>query len=369
MHLTAAFRSRPVCSLAVIALAVLGGMALSGEPASLTHRTLAGVVYLAPSDGYPRNLVLTDLDSGNSVQLTEAEDGVEDFAVSPDGSQIAYAHNDPDGTADIWVLRLRDGVTYPVTNCVKAICHAPAWKPDGSQIAYQRTEVGIGAAGTSASRAWIVDLATLQTRLLFDDPQILGAQPAWDPTGRRIAVFDDSEPGIRVHDFVTQSDTIIESGQDVVGAFSPDGTRLVYPVLVRGALGQQFYTHLEMADLDALTRTSLSGPDDAPVEDGSAVWSPDGTKLLVARRALDEHFTPGKQIVLLDVATGEVTPLVVDASYNHAGMGWDAAGRQIVFQRFSLVEENARPEVWVVDLHTGALRQVAENAFLPAWVP
>jgi Tol biopolymer transport system component len=155
----------------------------------------------------------------------------------------------------------------------------------------------------------------------------------------------------------------------VVGNFSPDGTRLVYPVLVRGARGQEFYTHLEIADLETLTRTRLSGAADAPVEDSYAVWSPDGTQLLVARRYLDARYTPGTQIYLLDPATGEATPLIVDAGYNHAGMHWDATGHRIVFQRFAVTAQDALPEVWVYDLDTRALTRVAENAFFPAWLP
>jgi hypothetical protein len=46
------------------------------------------IVYLAPAGASTRNLVLADLD-GNARQLTDTADGIEDFAVSPDGQQIA----------------------------------------------------------------------------------------------------------------------------------------------------------------------------------------------------------------------------------------------------------------------------------------
>ena len=62
-------------------------------------------------------------------------------------------------------------------------------------------------------------------------------------------------------------------------------------------------------------------------------------------------------------------PLVVDPAYNHGALRWDASGRRIVFQRFSLSTAGARPEIWTVDVDTGALELIAENAYLPAWVP
>jgi dipeptidyl aminopeptidase/acylaminoacyl peptidase len=347
---------------------ILAGRRDGGHSAGHAGPRLPRVIYLAPSNAAARNLYVSDVPTGPAQQLTFAEHGIEDFAVSPDGSQVAYAQNNADSTADIWVLDVTSRAAHPVTRCVDAMCTLPAWKPDGTQIAYQRQEFG-GAGKAESTRAWIVDLRTLQTRLLFDDAQILGTDPTWSPDGRRVAVFDASVSGIRVHDFVTGSDTIIESAQDVVGNFSPDGTRLVYPVLVRGARGQEFYTHLEIADLEALTRTRLSGAADAPVEDSYAVWSPARPHLLVARRYLDARYTPGTQIYLLDLATGEATPLIVDAGYNHAGMHWDATGHRIVFQRFAVTAQEALPEVWVYDLDTKALTRVAENAFFPAWLP
>jgi Tol biopolymer transport system component len=331
---------------------------------------LPRAVYLAPSDAFVRHIQMTDLETGNVYQLTTDENGIEDFAVSPNGGQIAYSKNNEDGTTDIWVLDLLAQTNRPVTQCIAALCTDPAWKPDGTQIVYQREDFNSGlGTGLSASRVWIVDLATLQTTLLFDDSQILGNDPTWSPNGRRLAVFDPSIPGIRVHDFEAQTDVIIESMQGVAGAFSPDGSKLVYPVLVRGLIGQEYYTHLEMADFETITRTRISGPEDTPVEDGAGVWSPDGMHLLIARRYLDERFTPGKQLYLLDVASGEVEPVVVDADYNHSGMRWDVSGQRIVFQRFPVNAPGARPEVWTYDLTTGELTQVAENAFLPDWVP
>ncbi|MBN1680098.1 MAG: PD40 domain-containing protein [Anaerolineae bacterium] len=331
---------------------------------------LPRVAYLAPADRIAANVMMTDTQSGEVYQLTTVEDGSEDFAVSPNGSAIAFSHVNPDGTSDIWVVDLINNTTRQMTNCVAALCDNPSWKPDGTQIVYQRAEFNAGlGTGLGPSRAWVVDVNSQQTVLLFADSQRLGFDPTWSPDGRRLAVFDASLPGIRVHDFTADSDAIIESMQGVVGRFSPDGSQLVYPVLVRGALGQEFYTHLEIVDFDTVTRTRVSGPEDTPVEDADAVWSPDGQILLIARRYLDERYTPGQQLYLLDLATDIIEPLVVDASYNHSAMSWDASGRRIVFQRFSLSAPGARPEIWTFDLDTGELAQVADNAFLPAWVP
>lgn len=332
---------------------------------------LPRVVYLAPADRYARDLTLTDLQTSEVRTLTATPDGVEEFAISRDGAQIAYTRINPNGTSDIWLLDVRGGTERPITNCVEALCSHPAWNPDGTQIAYQREDrlTPQGGEGLGPPRAWVVDVTTLETQLLFSDAQVLGAAPVWSPDGRRLAVADATLPGIRVYDYATQRTTTIESLESVNGQFSPDGTRLVYPVLVRGALGPQSYRHLAMADFETDSLTRLSGPEDTPVEDIAGMWSPDGTRLVIARRYLDERFTTGTQLYLLDVASGAVTPLVVDGLYNHAAVRWDPSGRRVVFQRFPLTEANGLPSVWMVDVASGELTQIAARAVMPAWLP
>lgn len=365
-------RRRAVFALLALTLLISGlaGVIVGADEAEQPRARALRAVFLSPADAYPRNVYLADLETGVATPLTDAAHGVEDFAPSPDGAQIAYTQNNDDGTADIWVVDVASGKARPLTGCARALCTAPAWHPDGTRIAYQRQEFSATPGDAArATRAWVVDVSTAQSALLFADAQLLGADPAWSPDGRRVAVYDARAGGIRVHNLLDGSSVLLSSEPGETGLFAPDGERLVYPVLVRGALGQEFYAHLMLADLSAQTEASLSGEPDAPLDDGFAAWSPDGTRLVVARRYLDERYTPGKQLYTLDVATGEATLLLVDAAYTHAAPQWDATGRFVLYQRFALAEADAQPEVWVLDTHTGEARLLAQNAFLPAWLP
>jgi Tol biopolymer transport system component len=361
-------RTRLVGVGALIALlvAVIGITLVRGTGSDSTESVPPPVVFLAPADAYAPDLVL--FENGEARQLTDLDDETLDFAVSPDGQQIAFSRSNPDGTIDIWLLEIATGAMRPLTDCVKARCTAPAWHPGGAQVAYQRADTN-PATGRTEPRAWVVDVISAESRLLSADLQHHGATPVWDPTGQRVAFFDETVPGIRILELATGSEVVIENPHGAVGSFSPDGSHLVYPVITRGALGETFYTHLEIVTLDEMTIERISGSADAPVEDVAAGWSPDGSRLLVARRYLDERYTSGTQLYGLDVASGQAEPLVVDPAYNHAAMAWDVAGRWIVFQRFSLVEAGAQPEIWLYDSARGESMRVAENAFLPAFVP
>jgi len=331
---------------------------------------LPRVLYLAPAGAQNRDLHLYNLNTGETLRLTGTEWGIADYAISADGQTAAYTLYKEDGTSDIWLYSLATGSTSQITNCVNASCGAPAWKPDGTQISYERDEYDPVFGQAGARRVWTVDLTTVQSTLLFEDTQITGHSPTYAPNGNRVAIFATNPPGILAYDFVNESRVFIENLQGLVGEFSSDSEKLVYPILVRGAIGSTFYTQLEMVDLVAQQRSIVTGESNAPIEDVDGFWRPNHpSQLAVIRRYLDDRYTDGKQIYLLDLENNIAEPLVVHADYTHSSLQWSADGNLIVFQRFNLHEQGARPEIWVYNLLTEELTLVASDAFLPDFTP
>lgn len=336
------------------------------------------VAYLAPASGAPLNIWLADpADLSGARQITFSPSGVFDFGVSPDGSAVAYSErNSSTGTSDIKLLNLETGAVQQLTNCQDADCTTPVWRPDGRVIGYERVELNsdLENVGVSPTRIWLIDLSTMPatTRPLFDDSQILGYGLQWSRDGSRATLFDINSQGILLHDFNTGLTAIIPSRYGSTGALSPDGTKIVFPEVTLAA--GQARSYLQLADVTAQTVEPLSYPDDA-VDDDAAAWSPDGQKLVIARRYTDDRFTPGRQLFLMNPADGSAEPLVVDERYANGFFSFDPTGQQIAIQRFpqlmpdGQLNNTGTPEIWTYNLSTGALTQVAVDAFYPRWVP
>ena len=190
------------------------------------------VAYLAPADGAIQNIWLVDpVDPDHAQQITNSSDGIFNFSVSPDGTQIAYAENHRGlGTADIKLFNLDSGAVTQITHCASAVCTSPVWRPDGQMLAYERAEID-PVLGSTAARIWLIDFSTspTTTRQLFTDSQILGYGAQWSADGSRIALMDSSSSSILVYDFNTDQTFMVDSHLGTSGALSPDGTRLLYP--------------------------------------------------------------------------------------------------------------------------------------------
>lgn len=338
----------------------------------------AWVAYLAPAVRSPQNVWMVNPNDLNSAQqVTFSEAGIFDFAASPDGRSIVFSDKRTDrAAADLKLLNLETGTIELLVNCNDADCNGAVWRPDGNMIAYERVDMNslLPGVGISPSRIWLVDLTTSPptTFPLFEDSQILGYGARWSGDGSRIALFDNNLPGIIVYDLTTDTYDSLLTEYGASGALSPDGAQLVYPELTFD--GSRASARLMLAELDSDTLLPLTAEGE-PVDDDSAVWHPSGEFLAIGRRYYDERHTPGLQVYRMDVPSGEVTPLIVDAAYTNGFMRWEPAGEQLLLQRFPQLTpagdfNNAGvTEIWVYTLETGQLVKVAEDAYFPQWIP
>jgi eukaryotic-like serine/threonine-protein kinase len=100
---------------------------------------------------------------------------------SPDGRQIAYSH----GAGGVFVM----GATGESPRRLTTFGSDPAWSPDGQRIVFAAEETITPYAVNSAGQLWIVEVGGGEPKLLIGGPRNPVYQPAWSPSGGRIAFW------------------------------------------------------------------------------------------------------------------------------------------------------------------------------------
>lgn len=269
---------------------IVGGVFLN------TARTTSAIVTLAP-------------DGTGWHQVTQPPDRTRDDRPdwSPDGSTITFDRTDPrSGAARLWTVSTNGDGAHQIdqlcetgtADCTNEDERAPAYSPDGKQLAF--------------SRSW----------------------GALDPADRNQIQYSDlylmSPDGTDVQRLTFLTNDKPYSGQVSNPSWSPDGKQLTFEYRT-GATGQPansraiYVVAADGTGLRQLTPWELRAGD-------RANWSPDGTQILFTTYPAGRTDAPGGGIYTVHpdgTAIGALTPAPSNVFYGTASYAPD--GKSIVF--------------------------------------
>jgi Tol biopolymer transport system component len=292
----------------------------------------------APGVNLAVDLWVVDTAGGKPRRLVGDSGWEEGPAWSPDGSLVAFqksvfAPGEPDvalRSLDVWTVRGSGRGRRNLTRDGSA--SSPAWSPDGRKLAFAR---GDGVFVIRRDGSGKVRIARR------DDP---GA-PAWSPDGRRLAFTVPGE--LRVVNANGADHRLVARGADSGSPFSwsPDGRSIAYAgprgvVLVPRQGGRS-----------RLVGRGFVEP----------AWSPEGRRIAVVRQGTKSQ----AGIFLLGARSGRPQRLTRGLDSQPV---WSPDGRRLAFRRGLLLGD-----VYVVGANGRGLRNLTRTLRLderePAWRP
>jgi TolB protein len=231
---------------------------------------IAYVAVEGPATARSYRLIVADADGGNERVVFNSPEPIMSPAWSQDGRSLAYVsfHS---GLPAIYVQVLKTGEQVRVS-ARSGINSAPAWSPDGSQLA-----VALSRRDGNVD-IYLLSLATQELQRLTDDPSI-DTEPAWSPDGHSIYFTSDRSGAPQVYHLgLAAGDRprriTFEGTYNARPRVSPDGRELAVVTLDRGAY-RIAAVNLENGGLRILSNGRL---------DESPSFAPNGADVIYASR-------------------------------------------------------------------------------------
>ena len=319
------------------------------------------------------NLWVYPIGTEELIQMTKEGNGVGEYAISPDGTQIVYSALRKDGGADLKRVS-RDGTNVSdLVSCPNELCAFPVFSFDGKMLAFERTPLK-----QTATRIEVIEATTAKTVTPILDPNYITRTPFFARDGR-LAYVNDSLKAIFIYDFNTRTSLSIPNTSGESGTWSPDGKQIVFPEIFF-SLGtkptsspdvkdyDKFYSHLQQVTVTTHAIKDLSVGTD--VEDSTPIYSPSGEWIAFGRRRLIEAlWTPGKQLWIMKSDGSETKAVTNDALYNHSAFGWSPNGKFLIYMRFNVADFINPSEIWMVNANGSGAKKLITGGYFPQWLP
>jgi uncharacterized protein YraI len=320
--------------------------------ASTSNSPSGGTMVVQTVSGGPIYVVEIDASTGTGSDLRDLTTGM-DPVLSPNGQQVAFTRWDdtqPGAFGSLWVINIDGSGERAVLGQIRQP-KTPVWSPDGTQIVVSMVSGGrldpeyvcfqgrppreaydleakrhVDHDGEVETRmcGWMpvhtywglrrVDATTGKFQDLPND--LYSYAPAWDPVNDWHVVFDGDKGLVNLDLNTSKMWALTDDANDHLPIYSPDGSKIA----VSYWQSDHWEVHVLNADGSGhvrLTKTSaraeleqmMSSNTLTPWNNGSPVWSPDGS-----------------QIAFLTDRTGhwEIWIMNADGSNQHALLSEDA---------------------------------------------
>ncbi len=212
--------------------------------------------------------------------------------VSPDGRTLAVGSGLSPQTSAIYLVDLMADPSTPATRLTTG--DAPAWSPDGRLIAFER-ESGLYLPALADIELYTINVTTgIETPLTNVAGSSVSQHPAWSPDGSRIAYSrsnsNPQEPNCANFSVITVIEATgvpvgpvtcdtVTAYSDIYPAWSPDGGAVAF--VRRHPNPSTPYRQLHRVDLAGGALTKLTDNPGASYDELAPAWAPDGTRIAV----------------------------------------------------------------------------------------
>ncbi len=178
------------------------------------------VAYVSYRDGI---LWRANRDGSDRVQLTSPPLQPISLDWSPDGSQLVFTAQSPQGREQGWIVSARGGTPQRLLPEDSGRETDPSWSPDGREIVFA-TGVG-GTSNQQSSSIRILDLASHQITTLPGSGGMFS--PHWSPDGRSIKAESQDLSTLYIFEMKTQHRSALHIGIHAYAPWSSD-SRYIY---------------------------------------------------------------------------------------------------------------------------------------------
>ena len=287
------------------------------------------------------------------LQITDTGGKIQSFSAANDGNTLLYTASNDDGSVDIWQSDRDGDARKKLLSCELNECREIIFNP--VKKVYALAKIG------KMNELIIMD-SDLQN--LFET-SAFASDLQFSPDGTFLSFFDHDSEMLVIVDLSSYQPQFYPSGIDLIGAWSPDGERILFGQSeFEGGLPETTVFEINAAKHAAAELFQTGGNE---IDIYKPQYAPGNSWLLAGVRDRSAGFS--KQLWLVHRSSGEIQKITENYLHNHSAYSWNSDYSQLVFQRVRIDVSTSQPEIWIWNAEDQEYGIIAQNASQPHWLP
>jgi len=335
----------PLTLPAILCIAISSARAQDDVRSNSSPR---GTIAFASQTPRGWDIYVADVDTRKTLRLTDHPYLDFNAAVSPDGKRVAFV-SERDGNMEIYSMNA-DGSDQKRLTGNFALDDHPAWSPDGRRLVFTSTRQPADKPGQGWNAIYVMNADGSGVKRL-SPPGVTDYSPAWSPSNDHIAFVAQGRGVCVMKPDGSERRVVARDGG--WPAFAGNGERLYFHKHHEGHWGI-WQVRLDGSDLKRLTPPGLD------------VCTPAGS-VTPGRLAVAVFRKNGRQIELLDLATGKLSP-VTDERTDHWNPSLSPDGK-VLYHKATPGPVGPRVELWGAPPDTDVRMLRIVDGMFPAFSP
>ncbi|MCD4753699.1 MAG: hypothetical protein K8R40_11555 [Anaerolineaceae bacterium] len=315
----------------------------------------------------PQNLVqifTLDIATGKTRQITQVENGVSSFILSPEPQVLYYTRYDSEGNqGEIWSVNIKTSEVISLVVMPAATIYNLRLSPDKQWLLFERTDLEPSDGIMILTSIWKWQVESGELLPLLNSEDLFSFSPGFSPQMNWFSYYNPNANRYEIYHLESGSEIQVDSQIGSVLEWEPDSdNRFLYTDSFGD--GKTFALHILLYDLQTSASVDLTEKTGLHLREG--FWSSESGKIIGV--IFETGNDAGSQFYQIDPVTYAAEALTEKTPLLPSDFDWSPNDSLLLYKQWGILDNPEWNGIWYTDFENGESTRLCKSGHDPLWL-